>query len=791
LKTRLSKPMDDSSRDEPMLEPSVHLILVVPMGVDPSIYPWGVRLLADHIRSENLPARVDIWDLSRDGFLEDLYHRHKRMLGSLFALIRGEGKAVFTQHTPNPYRFLGLLAYLGNRYFSIGRCNGLFTGNRQARQLQHKFGDQLDAMQSELRAHLVKEMHTFIERRQDALRIWGFSVYDYTVFNSLLIASLIKEEQEEESEILLGGDYFDFHSGPKLVQELSWIDAVVVGYGEEILKALIRGRIEGISLRELRIEGLINNAGAASSDHEPGIIPACFVPFYCQEPPSRPPIDYVRRHDPAPRPDSAQVSPDGKSPSDAPPEVVVHVLTQRGCSWGHCTFCTQLDRKLYFPIASDYVLEKMRRAINSGGKSDSPPSTYGVSLDSDENDPDSLLSIIRCLYECGDPNTRFHVSGWMKIGRFHDELPELMASSDDRVSLLLGLAVESLNEHTLKTMRKGHTPLQAIQVVKTLIDTKGSAVCNYFATYPLETPKSVIEETRILCQVVHLFQSPSCRLALALYGANSRDTICKNQEQYGIETRRLKGDVWLKEGFGVDLPLSIWAYRWSRKWSWNLESIVEYLNLELQHGYRKLGTDLHAWHGAGGGAWSLARILTSHWRIQAWWLANTLMRVITWNGAHVRRLRILALMAGWTGAARGRGQEKVSWWMRLLARFYLGPVHHEPCRLFIDGDQLHKEWSLFGKVESWSRKLEEKELKVLRHLYRCRNRYRLPKELKDVLSKEELEEIVSRHLRLGSLIEQRGVLLCVANDPGYWQAKDRPFNVGFRLREATPQTDES
>ena len=60
----------------------------------------------------------------------------------------------------------------------------------------------------------------------------GITTFDHTVFPALLLAEWLKKKYGLEG-LILGGDYWDFENACTATESLSWLDGIVVGYGEK------------------------------------------------------------------------------------------------------------------------------------------------------------------------------------------------------------------------------------------------------------------------------------------------------------------------------------------------------------------------------------------------------------------------------------------------------------------------------------------------------------------------------------------------------------------------------
>jgi hypothetical protein len=88
---------------------------------------------------------------------------------------------------------------------------------------------------------------------------------------------------------------------------------------------------------------------------------------------------------------------------------------------------------------------------------------------------------------------------------------------------------------------------------------------------------------------------------------------------------------------------------------------------------------------------------------------------------------------------------------------------------FLEDRYLKKEYNGPGKKEKWSVELSSNELRILRYLYWSRKRRQVMETFKEEMSEAEITDIIDRHIKRGSLVQFKDLLLCVFNDPGYWK----------------------
>ncbi|WNG18800.1 B12-binding domain-containing radical SAM protein [Cystobacter fuscus] len=755
------------------------LILVVPPGLDKQIHPWGVESLRDYVTTLGTVESARIWRLQEEPWLRELFDTCREPLYALYSALEPEARGVFFGHTVNPFLYMGLVGAVGTRFLEIAERHQMFSLASGELGLEHRVAEALTVLQEQYGRRLRDGIQQFLEPVPGAAgrrrRVWGISVYDYTLFNSLFLARAIRE-LDPDAAILLGGDYFDFRAADKLVRAVPWVDGVVVGYGEEVLRQVLLGLASGKSPGSLGMTGFVTRGqgaeatqtheaadrvlglGQTSREHRQTVVN---VPSSYTAPSRTPPVRYVH------------LQPDG----------TIRILTQRGCSWGRCTFCSQLDRRMFFPIGIEHVLEELTAVLEQA-----EPTENGVRrvvLDADENDLNAVLPLIEHLNGFDES---YVIEFWLMVRKFGVELPRLLAARNRNVLLKVILNIESLNLSTLKRMKKGTVPLQALEAVKAVQDTGHVVQSNYFMNYPLEDLQSVREEADLLRRVVHLLVPPKMMISGFSYLANARDEIHFDQEKYQIESSRVEKDVWLQEVFGVDLPFSIWAFNYRKKLrDYTAEGLVPYSYHRLSFARKELmaantarlvllGTHEQ---GALSGLAEKAR----HAGYFLWKGVHRVAQELAKTHAYQERTAVFEYLEG-VARTNGLRRRKAAQTMdggtpsgfadlgrRVVARWE-GHQERESSRLRIEGNRLLKDYHLPGHEESWSRELDDKELRVLRFLYWRRQERQVRDRFKDELPAHELQEILDRHTALGTVLVHTQMMLCVAHDPGYWRTEE-------------------
>lgn len=716
----------------------VEVILVVPLGVEDVIFPWGVHSIKDFIENTCESVTVKLWDMRGDTFFAKLNERYSKTFRKLFFALDLEQMDTFFGTTTNPYIFLVLAACTGENFFEIAGIS-----SRSLRSC----ADDLRKLQEEFEAYVSQKLKEYRKGSSDVKRIWGFSVYDRTLFNSLYFSQLVKKNDPAAS-VILGGDYFTFTSAETTSKAISFVDGIVVGYGEEVMKRIVMELQQGNPINSIQTRGLVN-PGYFSETGKPRSLNAVCVPLSYEELSKKPAGSYVRRNEAG----------------------EIHILAQRGCSWGKCDFCAQIDKDMYYPISVDHLLEEVKEAI-SEIRADEKNEPIKISFDSDENSIEMITRFVQHLESIDAPGVEFDISLWFQVKSYRKKLIDVLSEIDrKKIRVHLMFNFESLNAETLRTMRKGHSPLQAIEGAKAILDSGHTFVTNYFTHYPLETNKSIAGETELLRRVVHLLMPPNGGGLFFSYAANDRDSIYHNQEKYKVKVRRLKGDSWLDDFFGVKLPFAVWAYAYDEvpSFRWGHPPVYSYYKMIKTRDsvYRPRQTADINWSSGENPfseriAFGLRKGRAVFWSASHW-LSKRISKGNSFAFRNILFLYISNVLN--TAITTPDEQDALDGSCKLNTRMSSNVENVKPSSFYLEKGFLKKDYNIPGLKENRSLELDDNELKILRYLYWSRKRKKVIAQFKTEMTEAEVNEIIERHLELGSLVGFKGMLLCVVNDP--------------------------
>jgi hypothetical protein len=714
-------------------------LIVVPFDRHERVYPWGPHLVREYAARHVPGAAVGLLDLAADAPLRRrLEWKRFPTIAEVFAAVRARipESASRDSWMPGPFyvplldgtessyvagtllladeRFLRELAALGGR---PARVDDLVREHAQFVQTVH---DRLRVLVS--------------ERVGDDRPLLGVSHFGRILTSSLAIVHSLRRLYPRSS-IVLGGSQITPDLAADLVATDAGMDAAVVGFGERPFAALLaehraHGRIDGA-----RVPFVVTRTAADVPGHDG----EHHYRFESAEPLAD--AEY----------DSAKV--------DA--NHVLHVLPIRGCRWGVCTFCADAFalRRFRAPVlaAPEAKLARdldraIREWVTSGAR------VGRLSIDAAEVYGDEAIQVLthvdRGLRALGH---RFpdgvQVFFYIPSRKFDVEIArrfrEFSASSWHRFRIAPTVAIESLNEVSLRQIRKGIDPLQAIASLKAALDMGWDPVqAQFFLFYPGEEAAAVRDEVTLMWRSLHVLAARALRFNLVKLPVVSKEGELFNEpERYGLRARSVS-DPLLSLRFGKPIvpggtihasqyrlddgdPRSHDAASWfdlATAWHWTL------FRLEAARGEasraRRWGVSA-AW-----GAWALAKTVRA-----------------ALHAALVDRSMVERTLLAWWCSKNGS-----NWHKRHPDR------ERAHARCAIVGQRLEIDFP-FPFPRRTRRLLAEDELALLRAAYFPRTLASLETELAGRLEARAVRALVEVHERLGSIVRRGESVVCLANDP--------------------------
>ncbi len=716
------------------------LVLIVPLGVDKNIFPWGVHVIKNYLKGSLPRANVDIWDLNHDGDVQEIVQKNSGVIEKFKPLFLRFDEGLLYPYIGNilDQKVFNLLCYWGSQFIKL-------------KQIRNSIPKKIHGADVKKLADLKAEFEACIERSilnysQGAERlVFGLSVYDDTVFSSLYLASLIKRKNRT-APVILGGDAITIPKGMELVKKLNWIDGAVVGYGEEVMKQVMVGYDEDLHPGEMKIERMINKMSLLCIQ---SLSSGPLLPSSYRNHPEHLPMGLV------------EIDDRGR----------LHVLPQRGCEWGRCAFCTSIDKKYHFHMDEGHLQKEIIKKIEMIKSLDKELAKIDVVIDSDSNEPRSVIPVLEAL-RANDDRIDFHVFWWMRIAQIGREfLSYLYSLKDSSIRIHVECGIESLNPTSLQNMAKGTDPLMVLEKIKAIQDIGGLVGGNYFHFFPLENVDDVKTEVDYLSKSLHLLCSPKASINCSVtYIPNDRDLIFHNQEKYRVVVRPTV-DFFLKHIFNLDLPWNMNAVKYSLKYPRSIRNTIVTLYFRLFNDifdYRSRKVLIEHDYSYDSFIRKLRRLpnvtlikLARRFRYRAWLGLQILTRntsyyqrteLLTWwaQVEHIKRYgRDDSILFEAGDGARSRGDEGHEFDLKnkTLSKRYDGPV-----------------------PSNWSLDLSLAELDILRYLYWRRSYQNVLVHFKDKYSKEDVVNILYQHIILGSIICYKDILLSVFNDSEYFES---------------------
>ena len=684
-----------------MKNDDVNFIIFVPPGLDKSIFPWGPQIIVDYMNGR-LGGGGSVVDLRSEELLR-VIRKHKYIVSRALSLLQKRSLQSFFGHTMNPYLLTTLMVASGRDFLhvcdSVGALNikGLFLlKNNYAAKA---FCNQLLSLKADFDSVLKVEIGKILAHSKSNLI--GISVYDYTVMTSVYLATLIKEV-DPESKIILGGDYID-NSSAELIVKASCgdsVDAVVVGYGEEVCYQVLLALKNGCSWSEIEIPGLVKS-------WSPAELEIVTPPFYGKRSGL---IEFAR----------------------IDRNMTLRVLPQRGCSWGECSFCTQIDRRRFFEVEKSELVKSIGKALISlNGRK-----LVRVSIDADENNIETLTLILGALDGGVNISAKFYVEFWIMSKNFSRSLAFLVWEKRKKIAINMIMNIETLDVESLKVMKKGSNILQAIEGIKVMIDLNQTISTNYFSDFPGQERDDVRREVAVLRKVYHLLSSKRVRFFSFPYAANGRDDIRSASKKISIDVARIKSDRWLSKVFAIDIPMSIWSYSYRVKDKINISRVFSRLNSWIVNLEKMEETSRSAARVYGGDY----KPICIHYLCRLGRCVQLLVEFLTRREDYYSRNRILKRLSSKKGAL-------------IEKRAYLSNC----AAVFCD----------FGNTVEVM--LNDSEVDLLKFLYWIRTKKEIYRYFSDRFDQSSIDEMLVRLESKNILLILGQQVLCVLNDPAQWE----------------------
>jgi len=699
--------------------------LAAPRGINKDIFPWGLELVADFIAANSPDTAISKINLSHDSELDNVFPPYNRVMSQILTQLRPKAQEVFLGNADYISSYTSQVAALGGGFADLIDQYDMLQP-RGKKQLLAEAQKLLPKLKTEFDDYLATLIQAETDKAAGGNHIWGITSYDHTTVNVLYLAQMVSR-LDPNAKIILGGDYWDYRNSRSVIQQLPWIDGVVVGYGEQILLDIVNKVEAGEKIPEMEIRGL-TNLHSIAKEKQPDSI---FVKFQ----------DIRKADEGSGTLQTMNVPDDYRSEKPEVPFRLVHrdlnspdkfrVLTQRGCSFGGCRFCTQIDRMIHFPFSIQEVTRQFRQELE-----DNPPTgPISISIDNDEMTGPDLLYLIEFF-----DNLPFELKSvvfWYQVKLFNSKIAAGLKRSKNPSVYRFQMNWESMNPKTLKFMSKGHDPLKAIEAAKSATDAGADFKSNYMCRFPRQDTENIQQEADFLSSAMHLGTG---RMIVFSYSANGRDLISDSPERYQIDVTRNPANIWSKHMFGADLDISFWQYDW--KPAKDATSKPEYW---LAKAYSRV------FAAPNGGLRPDAATIWRHVPLAA-------LSLLTGQTAYLKRSWAL-----YNVLKRGKQSQPFQ----------------------IVGNRLHRDKAILGLTRKMNMKLSDQEIELLRAAYWRIKEAELIEKLAHSMPAEEATALLEKHIKLGTVLRHDSKVISVVSDPEYWSAQ--LSSADDAVEQAAPQ----
>lgn len=700
------------------------LILTVPTNLAPPLFPWCAKVLREYLKYDRPEVDARILDLRNDEQVVLLFEEYQNCISEMIDLLQhadryldhwGSVRSGSRQH------YIPVMLKFGSNLFFNLQCE------------QIPFNEKVRKRNEEPLKELKQKFESIIQRKArehvggQRRVVFGISIYDFTLFESLYLASVLRGVQDGVS-IVVGGDYLDIPTATNIIERDKEIDGAVVGFGEKILSDTMQAFLSGTEIRDMQLDGLVNAKTISRYLSNPDV-----EQIAAQQ------ASIIRHQMPA------YVKFDAENRT-------IHILARQGCGWGRCTFCkytvikTAIDAKL---TATKREIEKVLDELSVIKDINEP---VLVKFDGENNQIELVVDLMLWFFnQAKKREMKFKVWFWMTVQQFSRDITYKLIplKQTENIYLDISLSVESLNPVSLRNMKKGITPLQGLKALKTLHDLGGKNYCQYFMFFPLDTLDGVAKEYYFMRKSLHLISAPRAVFGYNEYWPNNRDAISRHPEKYGIELD-FYNDIWLKKAFNLDLPCNSMAVHYSL-------APVDTVEAKIVNSWWRVLTKrqhmlpLIKHHKLGRRFPKLVRFVNN-------------LAILYEISRHVI---IQAVFKDFSYLKRNWIIINLRWWWKKSISSNGGGDNRFP-QFFLKDSRLIKKYP-FPYRERWSRELNTLELEVLRYLYGPRNADDVIAKFKMKYSDKAINEVLDNHLRLGSIIRHQDKLMSIFHDPGYLQ----------------------
>ena len=464
------------------------LVLTIPFGLQPELFPWGAEVIRKYLAADNPNVDVSIWDLHDDEQILALFEEYRDCISKMIDILTearlsiGQRDILIidkSKHWARRSYYIAVMLKFGNDLFHTLAGQGITVDEAD----KEKYQERLKELKQAFESIVQKKTREYLRGRKRVL--FGISIYDITLFESMYLASLIRAVSEEIS-IIVGGDAVDITTAKTIIERSRNIDGAVIGFGEFTVSNIMRAFLKGTKIRDMQLEGLMNAKTLSRYLTLPDIeeIAAKQAPFIQHQMPS-----YVRFSD---------------------KKRTIYILARRGCGWGRCTFCRNTVKKTFIDADLEAVKRDIQKILDELSGAGNVAKTVYFKFSAENNEIEFVINLLIWLsHQAHTRRMKFNVWFWMTVQQFSRDVVYKLKSlgTTGDINLEVAVAIESLNPVSLANMRKGITPLQGLKALKTLHDLGGKNRCNYFLFFPRDTRDGVAKEYYFMRNALHLISA--------------------------------------------------------------------------------------------------------------------------------------------------------------------------------------------------------------------------------------------------------------------------------------------
>jgi len=704
------------------------LILLIPFGLQPTLFPWGAEVLRKYLEVNSPDLDVSICDLHDDEQTLMIFEEYRDCISKTIGLLSkaklyiGHRDPLINDRSRRWARrayYIAVMLQFGKDIFSILEDEKIPIDAN----FRKKYEKLIEKLKQSFESSIQSKIRKYLGDKKRV--VFGISIYDITLFESLYLASVIRRVRERVS-IVVGGDAVDIPTAIKIVERNNEIDGAVVGFGEAILSEVMKSFLNGTEIRDMQLEGLINSKTITDYLSLPDIekIAAQQALNISHQMPSYVRFDLRKKK--------------------------IHILARRGCGWGRCTFCRNTVKKTFIDADLAAAKRDIKKVLDELAASENFKIPMDFEFSAENNEIEFVINLLSWLSrQAQKRKMKFNVWFWMTVQQFsRDVVYKLkgLASTED-INLDVSVAIESLNPVSLRNMKKGITPLQGLKALKTLHDLGGRNLCNYFIFFPRDNLLGVAKENYFMRNSLHLISAPRTRFSYLFYYASHRDAISLSPKKYGIVLNS-HIDLWLTKAFNIDMPMCLTAADYSLVPSSTAE-----------------GKIVSSWFRL---IWKLAFSTPKTTKIiNRFTVLRRLFKVFYFLPEISYHVFVQAAYRDFSYMKRTWIIGNLHWWQK-ISRSGNGKGDSRLPQFFLKNCRLIKKYP-FPFREDWSMELNPLEMEVLRYLYGPRKSDDVIANFKMDHSDKAINEILDSHLRLGSIIRHKNKLMSIFHDPGYLQ----------------------